>query len=259
MKPAPWQAVLAAAVVVSVSQFACTPAPQQTPNAQPPEEVSRGWSRTPQINLVRRDGGDLVFSGLAESGARVVLRNEADAAFAAVADDRGRFEIRMAAPRGDLWLRPETQTGQTAAVSPDLLVIIAGGQGPIVLLRPGAATRRLAAAPALGAIDSDGRTRRLSGRTTTESPSLEIAVDGAPLVVMPDTQGRWNAVTTPDASFRTVAVANQVFTWPGDGVRSAARSVERAGDGWRIHWPMDGGYQTVWLPDSAQASPLTPR
>lgn len=248
-----------AAAMVSLVLAACTPAPQQTRDASPPEDAARGWSRTPRIDQVRRDGGDLIFSGVAESGARVVLRNEADAAFAAVADGEGRFEIRMAAPRGDLWLKPETQMGQTAAVSPDLLVIIAGGQGPIVLLRPGSATRRLAGGPALGAIDSDGRIRRLSGRAAPGSPGLDISVDGAPLTVMPDGEGRWNAVTAPDTRFQTVTVEGRTFTWPGDGAGSSARLVERAGDGWRIHWPLDGGYQTVWLPDPTPTSSLTSR
>lgn len=247
------------AAAISLVLSACTPAPQQVQDATPPEDAARGWNRTPQIDQVRRDGGDLVFSGVAEGGARVVLRNDADAAFAAVADSEGRFEIRMAAPRGDLWLRPETRTGQTAAVSPDLLVIIAGGQGPIVLLRPGAATQRLASGPALGAIDSDGRIRRLSGHAAPGSPGLEISVDGAPLMVMPDSEGRWNAVTAPETGLATVVIGGRTFTWPGDGAGAEGRLIERAGDGWRIHWPLDGGHQTIWLPDSDLASSLTSR
>lgn len=249
------------AAAFSLPVAACSPAPQRVQDAAPPEDAARGWSRTPQIDQVRRDGGDLVFSGMAEGGARVVLRNDADAdaAFAAVADSAGKFEIRMAAPRGDLWLRPETRTGQTAAVSPDLLVIIAGGQGPVVLLRPGAATRRLAGGPALGAIDSDGRIRRLSGLVAPGSAGLEISVDSAPLMVMPDSEGRWNAVTAPDARFQTVTVEGRTFTWPGDGAGAEGRFIERAGDGWRIHWPLGGGHQTIWLPDPGPASSLTLR
>lgn len=248
------------AAAISLSLSACTPAPQhQAEDDLAAEDAARGWSRTPSIDQVRRDGGDLVFSGVAEGGARVILRNDADAAFAAVADSEGRFEIRMAAPHSDLWLRPETQMGQTAAVSPDLLVIIAGGQGPVILLRPGAATRRLAGGPALGAVDSDGRIRRLSGRVTPGSPGLEIMVDGVGLMVMPDSEGRWNAVTAPDTGFQTVTVEGRSFIWPGDGASSARRSIERAGDGWRIHWPLDGGYQTVWLPDATPASSLMSR
>lgn len=252
MRPVLLQATIMA---TAVALAACTPAPRQTEEATPPEDAARGWSRTPRIDQVRRDGDDLVFTGVAESGARVVLRNDADAAFAAVADVEGRFEIRMAAPGGELWLRPETQMGQVAAVSPDLLLIIAGGQGPIVLLRPGAATRRLDRAPALGAIDSDGRIRRLSGRTTPGIAHLVIEVDGAPLAIMPDAQGRWNAVTVPETAFQTVIIDGQSFSWPGEGAQATARSVERAGAGWRIHWPMDGGHQVVWAPDEPQPTP----
>lgn len=258
MKPAPWQAMMTAAAI-SFGLGACTPAPQQTQDAPPSEDAARGWNRTPRIDQVRRDGGDLVFSGMAESGARVVLRNDADAdaAFAAMADGEGHFDIRMAAPGGEhagaLWLRPETQMGQMAAVSPDLLVITAGGQGPIVLLRPGSATRRLDRAStrtlALGAVDSDGRIRRLSGRTIPGARELEIMVNDVPLTVLPDNQGRWSVVTTPDTALQMAAVEGQVFAWPGDGPSSTERSVERAGAGWRIHWPLDGGFQTIWLPD----------
>jgi hypothetical protein len=259
MKPASWQAAMTAAAMIGLGLGACTPAPPEQRNAKLPEDMASGWSRTPQIDQVRRDGGDLVFAGVAEREARVVLRDDADAAFAAVADNEGRFEIRMTAPRGDLWLKPETQSGQMAAVSPDLLVIIAGGQGPVVLLRPGAATRRLAGGPALAAVDSDGRIRRLSGRAPSGSSGLEIAIDGASLIVMPDSEGRWNAVMAPDASFETVKVDGRTFAWPGDGAGSAGRSVERAGEGWRIHWPLEGGRQTVWLPDATPALPLMSR
>ena len=239
-------------VLASLALAACSPAPRE-PAAEPRQPTVSGWTRPPVIESVRRVGPSLIVAGAAEPGARVVLRSDSGAAHAAAADDRGRFEIGMAAPSETLLLRPETQVGQDAATSPDRLLILAGGRGPIAVLRPGGATRRLDAAPALGAVDGDGAARLASGRVQTPTAPLSVAAGGETLRVAPDAAGRWSLMLPPAGEGDEIRIDGQTFLWPGGGAPGSGLEVERAGLGWRVRWPgPSGGRQTTWLPDAAR-------
>lgn len=240
----------ATAILGCVALAACSPSP--TPQAARAQADSAGgWTRPPAIAAVRRAQGLLIVAGQAEPGARVVLRSDSGAGYAAAADDRGRFEIRLAAPDGDLLLRPETQVGQDAAPSSDRMLIVAGGRGPIAILRPGGATRRLDRAPALGAVDSDGRMRLASGHGSPGA-SVELQAGGEAGRVTTDSSGRWSLVLTPSPGTDEIRVGGRRFIWPGDGGTDAAPRVERAGEGWRVVWiGPAGARQTTWLPDAA--------
>ncbi|WP_305303394.1 hypothetical protein [Brevundimonas sp.] len=241
-------------VLLCVASAACSP-----PTAAPAEKASapaaaEGWTRPPMIRSVQRIPGGLVFSGQAEPGARVVLRSDSGPAHAAAADDQGRFEIRMIAPVGDLLLRPETQVGQDAAATPERLLIVAGGRGPVAILRTGGATRRLDRAPVLGAVDSDGRMRLVSGRSQPAGPPIDLQAGGESGRVTPDASGRWSLVLTPSMGPDEIRVGGRAFLWPGEGAGVAeggGTQVERAGAGWRVVWSGPaGGRQTTWLPDA---------
>lgn len=227
-----------------------------TPPAAPEAETARdsaaltGWTRPPVIGSVQRVSGGLIFVGQAEPGARVVLRSDSGPANAAAADDRGRFEIRMTPPAGDLLLRPEIQVGQDAAAAPERLLILAGGRGPVAILRAGGATRRLDRAPVLGAVDSDGRMRLVSGRVASTGEPIEVEAGGETGRVTPDASGRWSLALAPSAGPDQIRVGGRTFTWPGEGATSSAMRVERAGAGWRVVWTGPaGGRQITWLPD----------
>lgn len=244
------------ALLLCVAGAGCSPsaAPQgDTPEA--PAAVD-GWTRPPTILSVQRMPAGLIFIGQAEPGARVVLRSDSGPAHAAAADDHGRFEIRMTAPAGDLVLRPETQLGQNAAPAPDRLLIVAGGRGPVVILRTGGATRRLDAAPALGAVDSDGRMRLVSGHASPSGPPIDLQAGGEVGRVTPDASGRWSLVLARSAGPDDIRVGQRTFTWPGEGSGAVSAdddgvAVERAGAGWRVMWSGPaGGRQTTWLPDA---------
>lgn len=237
-----------AAFLVALTAACNAPAPPQ--RAEAPDAAASGWTRPPAILSVRRVSTSLVFTGEAEPGARVVLRNDSGAAYAAAADGRGRFEIRMTAPAGDLWLQPETQIGQDAAPSPDRLLIVAGGRGPIAILRSGGPTRRLDRAPALGAVDSDGRMRLASGHAAGPEPTV-VSAGGEAVRVTP-AAGRWSLMLRPANGPDEIAVGGARFAWPGESGSGAVPRVERAGQGWRAVWTGSGGArQTTWLPDSS--------
>lgn len=228
---------------------ACSPEPARRAEADP--QAPAGWARPPRIEAVQHAQASLIFSGSAEPGGRVVLRSDSGQAYAAAADARGRFDIRMTAPRGDLVLRPETQVGQDAAPSPDRLLILDGGRGPIAVLRAGGPTRRLDAAPLLGAVDSDGRLRLASGVHRGAGP-LEVTAGGETLRVAPDAQGRWSVVLGPVGGPDEIRVGQGAFAWPGEGALSDTLRVERAGAGWRVAWSGPAGArQSTWLPEAA--------
>jgi len=238
-----------AAVAAGVAA-ACSPTPPE--QAAGDAEATREWARPPTIDGVVRAGPALTVSGVADAGARVVLRGDDGAAFAATADSRGRFEVRLPAPAGHLLLRPETQIGQDAAPSPDRLLILAAGEGPIVVLRPGGPTRRLDAAPALGAIDSDGRMRLASGRTAPGTEVVEVQSGGETVQVAPDARGRWSVILPPRDGAEPLRVAGREFVWPGEAAGSQDLVVESLDSGWRIRWTGPGAArQTTWLPGRA--------
>jgi hypothetical protein len=237
------------ALLCAVAAACAPPAAPEAPAGSGAASVA-GWTRPPMIEAVRRSPGGLVFTGRAEPGARVVLRSDTGPAHAAAADDRGRFEIRMDVPKGDLLLRPETQIGQDAVPAPDRLLIVDGGRGPVAILRAGGATRRLDRAPALGAVDSDGQMRLVSGRAPAGAGPVELQAGGVSGRVTPDPSGRWSLVLTPSAGADEIRVGGRGFTWPGEAGGGAAAGVTRAGAGWRVVWDGPaGGRQTTWLPD----------
>ncbi len=239
-----------AAAVLAGGAGACSPSPpERTANDA---EAAREWARPPVIERVDRKASGLTISGVADPGARVVLRGDDGAAFAATADSRGGFEIGVPAPSGHLLLRAETQVGQDAAPSPDRLLILEQGRGPIAVLRPGGATRRLDAAPVLGAIDSDGRMRLASGRVPAGTEALEVQSGGETVQVVPDAGGRWSVILAARDGPDHIRVAGRDFPWPGDAAGSPALTAERMDAGWRIRWAGPGAAgQTTWLPNPA--------
>lgn len=234
-------------MIVASGLAACSDSPPQ--EAKAGATAAHGWARPPEITAVRRGPATLIFSGTAEPGARVALSNDEGAAFAAAADEAGRFEIRMTAPREHLMLQPETRIGQDAAPSPDRLLILANG--PIAVLRVGGATRRLDRAPALGAVDSDGRSALASGMAAGGTERLAVTAGGQTIQVVPDADGRWSVVLGQGGASQVVRVGDRPFDWPGPGMSTEGVQAERAGAGWRVAWSgPSGGRQWTWLPDA---------
>jgi hypothetical protein len=230
---------------------ACTPSPNGAGGTKQNDAPSSAWNQTPVIETVQVTGREVRLSGSAQPRARIVLRSEVGAAYAAVANDDGRFDLSMEVPTRDLWLKPETQVGQDAATSPDTLLIPSGGQGPIAVLRAGGPTRRLDRASALGAVDSDGQARRLTGRAAQGTQTVLVKVGEVSVQDFPDGAGFWNVVLGPEAGGDQIVIGDQTFVWPGRGDAGGQMPRrERAGEGWRVIWAEGGATQTAWLPDT---------
>lgn len=242
------RAIFAGVLMIAAAGLAgCSDSPPQ--EAKAGATTSNGWARPPEITGVRRGPATLIFSGIAEPGARVALSNDEGAAFAAAADEAGRFEIRMTEPREHLMLQPETRIGQDAASSPDRLLILA--DGPIAVLRVGGAARRLDPAPGLGAVDSDGRSALASGKVTGDAERVSVTAGGQTVQVVPDAHGRWSVVLGEGGAPQAVRVGDTAFDWPGPGASASGLQAERAGAGWRVAWRgPSGAPQWTWLPDA---------
>ena len=214
-------------------------------------EKASPWVRPPLIDGVTRDGGVLIVRGAADPDARVVLRAPDVAAVAVNADAAGRFELRLPPLYGDIRLTPEVQVGEDAAVSPEALVVIQGGAGPIALIAAGQPTIRLDGRGVLDAVDSDGSTLMISGPAGHKPPV--VAVGGVAASVAPSSRGRWRAMAGRAGSVEIV-VDGQAFDYPGDAGEGGF-SIARAGQGWRINWPVQpNGHQSAWLPDRPAAA-----
>ena len=208
--------------------------------------AASAWVRPPHIETATRDGGTVVLRGWAGPDARVVLRGGDGAAVAVGADATGRFELRVPATPGDVRLTPEVQVGEDAAPSPETLVLIRGGSGPIVLVAAGEPTVRLDGRGALDAVDSDGSTVIVSGRSSGAPPT--VLIDGVRAAVAAGAGGAWRATAASGAP-AAIDVGGARFAFPGFGAQSDFKPV-RAGAGWRLTWPTGpSGRQTVWLPD----------
>ncbi|MES2835288.1 MAG: hypothetical protein V4707_11330 [Pseudomonadota bacterium] len=236
--------VLCAVIALSVASGLAACGDREAETAAAEGATTSGWAIPPRIDSVVLAQATLIFKGQAQPGGRVVLRSADGAAYAAVADDKGGFDIRMAAPTGPVMLTPETQVGQEASPAPQRLVILDGGRGPIALVTPGAPARRLNATPSLGAVDADGRSVLVSGRTAPGG-EVSVQIDDRPSVaVQAGPDGNWS-LPVEGVGARRIAVEGDVFAYPGAGPAG------RAGEGWRVDWTApDGARQSTWLPDA---------
>lgn len=210
-----------------------------------------GWIMPPSVTGLRRDGGELVVSGQADPGGRVVLRTPAGRAYAAVADAQGLFEVRLTAVDG-LVLAPEAQLGQESVPAPGRMVILDAARGSAVLLSPGGTSRRLGEGPALSSVDHDGRAVILSGHAAPGA-NVRVEVPGrGPIQVQADAAGQWR-IGMDGSPPSEVRVEGQVFAVPalsvgGGDNASAITRVERK-DGVLLKWQApDGAPQASWLP-----------
>ncbi|MFW2341317.1 hypothetical protein [Brevundimonas sp.] len=206
----------------------------------------------PSVTGLRRDGAELVVSGQADPGGRVVLRTPAGRAYAAVADTGGIFEVRLTAVDG-LVLTPEAQLGQETVPAPGRLMILDAAQGAAVLLSPGGSSRRLGEGPALSSVDHDGRAVILSGQAAPGS-NVRVEVPGrGPIQVQADASGQWR-LGMDGSPPSEVRVDGQTFAVPGmsvadtDAPAPIITRVERE-DGFLLKWQApDGAPQASWLP-----------
>ena len=207
------------------------------------------WAAPPTIVSAHQGRDGIVLLGKAAPEARVVLRGANGETFGVSADAEGAFEITVPRPPQDWLLRPEVQHGQEATSGPDRLLIPNDPTAPVVVLSPGAATRRLTGAGPLSAIDSDGRAMLASGLANGQG-EVSVSVDGrSPVRTRPDSDGRWT-LEIPLVGAGAIRVDSHEYSFPGMATpNSDSPLMARLDGGWRVIWRLDdGAAQTVWLP-----------
>ncbi len=229
-------------VALAISLLAAVGCSRQAEEAGPtaPAAVDDGWVAPPRVQAAVRAGAAIVVSGLADPGARVVLRVDGGDAYAVAADEQGRFELPLTTPPSDALFVIETQTGQSAASAPERLFVSGDPTGPLALVSSGAASRRLDPAPALDAVDADGAALLLSGRARPGSRVSVVREDQTSLEALAGPDGRWTVRISPGGA-AALTVAGRRFAYPGVS--------GDAGQGWRIERPLEGGArQVTWFP-----------
>lgn len=209
-------------------------------------EPVNDWVMPPVIEAVAPSNRELIISGRASPLGRVAISGSGGLAYAAGADEAGRFELRVPRPAQDTLFVVEARVGQRSYPAPYRLLIGADPSSPMGLLAVGTPTQRLDPGPSLDAVDSDRRAVSLTGRATPEAAiTIDGTLRGSP-VAGPD--GRWRLVGAVDGPM-TLSVNDTVYR-PVLSAGGVAGSLERAGDGWRITWSgSGGGIQTTWFPD----------
>lgn len=220
--------------------------------APPPPAGTSGWVAPPMIETVERRRAGLLVRGRMAPLGRIVLRGPGNTAYAAGADDQGRFELRVAPPAADALFVVEARIGQDAAPSPYRMLASLDPAGPIALLAPGAPSRRLDPAGALDVVDSDGRALLASGRARPGT-AVTISVGGGGVTqARAGADGRWTLMlAAPGDAPTDIVVAGRRYGYPGSGPAGDGLVVERLEGGWRSSWSLSSASrQTSWFPNA---------
>lgn len=210
--------------------------------------VADRWITPPVIERVDRTATSLTVRGRAAPSGRVVLRG-GEAAYAASADETGRFQIRIRPPATDSFMSVEVQTGQTAVPAPYRLLISHDIRAPIAMISAGAATVRLDPGAGLDAVDSDGRAWVASGRSVPDQ-AVALAVAGSTSrSVMAGRDGRWTAALPGSSgSSPALSVDGRRYSLPVLNGGTLDRLVQTS-DGWALTWQLSpAATRTTWFP-----------
>lgn len=242
--------IIVAGVGIVLSLAGCRAPAERTGGEEAPQDG--GWTAAPRIRAVERQGAGLIVHGEAPPGARVVLRGDQEAAFAAGADAAGRFDVRVGAPSAPMLLTPEVQIGRFPAPGPERLMLVGEGTLLAAMLVEGGASRRLSAGPALDSVDGDGGGILVSGRAV---PGARLSVSGGGGVAVEvnvDSSGRWTAALPNLGDHPTsIRVGDASFAYPGPTDGADVGRIERAGAGWRLTRALSSSArQTSWFPDA---------
>lgn len=210
-----------------------------------------GWVAPPRILSVTKSAQNLVIRGETDSDRRIVLRSSKGEAYAAMADRDGGFVVSLPRPSGHVLYHPEVQNGESAVLSPEVLLVVDGGNGPLALLRAGGPSLRLGSAPILGSVDADESRVLLSGQLSAADGSVRVTTERGTRAHRLGPDGKWT-VAEDLVGPQAIQVEGQSFAWPGRGDAVAGQAeVDRAGQGWRVNWlTPGGGHQSTWLPDA---------
>lgn len=240
--------MMTATSVAAVAVGGCS-AP--TSRASTDTSPDNGWAASPAIESVERKGETLKVVGHMEPLGRVALTAAGEDSYAVGADEQGRFELDIRSPAHDTIFEIESREGQDASPAPYRLLVSRDPTGPIALMSPGEASRRLDAGGALDGIDSDGAMGVASGRATPGTTVRVGIIGRQPSTARASRDGRWSlAVPGLSDAPAALAVGARRYAYPGGGRETEPPTLERAGQGARLVWPLSQkSRQSTWFPD----------
>lgn len=238
-----------------VSLAACADGPEAPARAVQDEAA---YAMPPVVSAVARQGdGSLVVSGTATADERIRLVDLSGRTHGTTADAEGAFSLALPANEtGDHLLSLTVQRAGRAVSSDGWLFAPRAAPQRAVMLRPGAASLPIGAAPLLAVVDHDGGGGvALSGRAEAGA-TVEIGLDGQP---------RGAVVAGPDDLWSTSLVlegptGSHLFTVASSGRRESVTIPLSASDpaqpvevsildgAIRVAWRLPGGgAQTTWI------------
>jgi len=221
---------------------------QRTDPAMEVSAAPSEWVRTPELQTAERRGHQVIVTGQASPGARVLLSAPGRQTMAVGAGADGGFSISVPVALEDVLYEIGDQQGQDVVAAPGRLLIGQAQDAPVAILMPGGSARRLDRRLVVEAVDGDGAGLLLSGWI---EPSAQVAIhwQTGSATSQAGADGRWTLTVpreTGGSTFETrgrrVAVPDLSGLQPG--------VLQRAGAGWALRWSIaPDRYQTTWLPD----------
>jgi len=260
------KAALGLAAVLCTACGAGPDAPAKTSSARPSADEA-GFIVPPQAQTLRRlqDGG-LVLTGTAPAGAVVRLASPAGSAFAATADDKGRWSITAPAlARPALFGLSATSHGRTVQAQGYIALLPKGGSSALgALLRAGAGALPLGPTSErvrITALDLDAARAAIVSGAAPTGAVLAAAVDGVAAgegAAAADGGFALSLIAPVELGPRRIEVSGPAASAAATvEVRALSRPAplpyrsERATDAWLIDWiTPGGGVQTTYLFDS---------
>lgn len=219
---------------------------QQPIAAATTEQGQSRWLQPPSIVSVEWSASHALISGVASGGARVVFVGSGEATYAASADAKGEFSLTVRVPDEGLILQPRLQLDRSSVAGPGQLFISPQEIGTAAIVFPGEGAYRLTGDGPLDAVDSDGRTLIISGRTIGAEVE-PLFVGGNEIPTLANEDGRWAVVVPFDGSTAGISIGGRRYLYREDSAPSVLNASDSSG--WYIRRDLgQGAVQTTWLP-----------
>jgi hypothetical protein len=221
--------------------------------AADPTRSESGYLAPPQIQaVVGQPGQPLMVKGVGAPDARIRAVTPEHKGYGATADGKGKFALEIPASASPLLIAVSEEDPRRSVPTEGWLFVPPDAPGRAVLLRPGAASRPLAAGSGLiAATDFDGAGGGALSGVSAPGAVVEVSVDGGAVIrghadergVFGVRLGADKAITAGAHSIKVTAHGQSAersvqFTAGSTPLTfTAAREV----DGWRVVWSLPGG------------------
>ena len=250
--------LMAAAVALAVLA-ACNGAgraPAEAPKAE--TEASGGYVAAPMLASARTAGGETVLEGTARPGARVRLGEPRGGETFAVADESGRWRMRLPAPAEPKIFGLSMAMDGRVVQAQGYILLNPAGRAALLRAGAGATAPGEPGSPRIAAFDFDREGGAVVSGVATPNAALSVRVDGRPsgagrsgvdgrfnlALAQPITGGVHEIEIVGDAFRSAVAVDAR----PAAPLTAGPFRAVAGADGLRADWlTPGGGLQSTWI------------